>query len=71
MGRDGTGRAVRQAAGLSLRDVAGLARVQPSALCRWELGQDQPSRSAAIRWAEVVGEIEEELARLSDEGGAA
>lgn len=71
LGRDGVGRAIREAAGLSLRDLGELIRVQPSGLSRWERGEELPSRSAAIRWAAAIEEIEEELARLNDEGGAA
>jgi transcriptional regulator with XRE-family HTH domain len=57
LGRDGRGRALRERADLSQRDVADMVGVHISSISRWETGKGRPSREAAIRWARVCSEI--------------
>jgi DNA-binding transcriptional regulator YiaG len=61
MVRDGRGRAVREQAGLSLRDVAQAVGVDAATLSRWETGRSMPRRAAAARWVEACNAIEREL----------
>lgn len=65
----GRGRMVREAADLSLRDLAATVGVSVAALSRWERGEERPSRAAAVRWACAITDIEAALAESVD-GGA-
>ena len=73
LGPDGDGRALREQAGLSVRDMAAILKVNPVTYWRWEIGRERPGRERAIRWAEVAGDLEAELARQAslNEGGSA
>ena len=53
--------------------MAALLKVNPVTYWRWEIGRERPSRERAIRWAEVAGDLEVELARQASlsEGGTA
>lgn len=61
---DGTGRQLREAAHLSLRDMASAADLSPSTLSRWETGGRRPHGAAAIRYGRLLGDLEE-LARAA------
>ena len=51
------GRVIREASGLSLRDMAAEIGVNPATLARWERGKFLPRRSAAIRWARLLDDL--------------
>ena len=50
----GTGRQLREAAGLTQGELAGLIGMDPSALSRWEHGLRRPRGGPAIRWARAL-----------------
>lgn len=56
---DGTGRRLREAAHLSLRDLAGAAGLNYSTLSRWETGVSRPHGDGAIRYGRLLGDLEE------------
>lgn len=58
---DGTGRAIRQAAGLSMDQLATAIGVTKPTLWRWEQRKHRPRGIAAVRWARLL----EDLARTS------
>jgi transcriptional regulator with XRE-family HTH domain len=45
---------VREAAGLSVRELAAEIGVEAATLSRWETGRCRPRRPAALRWAAAV-----------------
>ncbi|PKQ22322.1 MAG: hypothetical protein CVT65_13970 [Actinobacteria bacterium HGW-Actinobacteria-5] len=53
----GDGLRRRQAAGLSLREVAAAVGISPTTLWRWEKGQRTPRGRAAIAWACLLDEL--------------
>ena len=61
LGRSGRGRALRERAGISLRELAEIVEVDAATLCRWERGDVRPRRSGAARWVEACEEIERAL----------
>jgi transcriptional regulator with XRE-family HTH domain len=61
LGREGRGRFLREAAGLSLRDLAHAVGVDVATLSRWERGVARPRHAAAVRWVAACDEIEREL----------
>lgn len=62
LGQDGRGRELREAAGISLRELARLLDVDVATLSRWERGEVQPRSSGAIRWVLVCQELQRLLA---------
>jgi transcriptional regulator with XRE-family HTH domain len=54
----GTSRNVRLAAGLSLREVADYVDVGVSTIYRWETGERQPRGKAALRYSDLIAELE-------------
>lgn len=62
--RSGDARAARQAADLSLDEVAKVCGVTPGAVSRWEQGQRRPTGRAALAYAHL-------LTKLSESVGAA
>ena len=61
--RSSRGRDVREAAGISLRELAALIDVDVATLSRWERGcTARPRGNAARRWADAVEAISQELA---------
>lgn len=56
---DGTGRMIRQNAGLSMREVAEALNTTESRLARWETGQVRPRGAVGVKWVALL----EELAR--------
>lgn len=58
----GDAKRLREAAGLSLREVAEAVGVSHTALWRWEAGQRAPRGAAASAWALFLGELEKQPA---------
>ena len=56
--RDGTARAIRQRAGVTLAEMARTVGVTESTMSRWESGQRNPRGEAALRWMEALAELE-------------
>jgi len=56
---DGSGRLLREAAHLSLRDVARAADINLSTLHRWETGERRPHGDAAIRYGRLLADLEQ------------
>lgn len=54
---EGTGRAIRRAAGLSMSEVASAVGVSEPTICRWETGNSRPRGIAAVRWADLLAEL--------------
>ena len=50
----GEGKAIREAARISVREIADAAGTAPTTIWRWENGHRQPRGSAAGRWADVL-----------------
>lgn len=57
----GEARAVREAAGISLREAARTIRTSPSTLSRWETGECKPKPAAALRWAKLLDQLKGSL----------
>lgn len=53
----GSARAIREAAGLSLAEVAEPVGVSRQAVLRWELGQRRPRGEPAFRYLDVLEEL--------------
>jgi DNA-binding transcriptional regulator YiaG len=56
--QSGRARQIRETAGLSLREVAYAVDVSVSALFRWEAGDRRPRGEAALRYADLLGDLE-------------
>lgn len=61
----GEGRLLRERAGVSLREMASILRVNPGDLSRWERGM-RPRPDAALRWLKACDELK---SVLIDAGG--
>jgi DNA-binding transcriptional regulator YiaG len=59
---NGSGRAARQRAQLSLAEVAAAVGITEAALSRWERGARRPQGRPAIEWGRLLAELD----RLSD-----
>jgi len=59
LARTGAARAMREDAGLSLRELARGLDMATSTVHRWEMGANRPRGNAALRWLAML----EELAR--------
>ena len=57
--RSGEAREIRQAAGLSLHEVALVCRVTPGAVSRWENSERRPTGEAAVLFASLLAKIRE------------
>jgi transcriptional regulator with XRE-family HTH domain len=55
----GAGRLIRLASNISLREMAGAIRVDPSTLLRWERGERRPTGAAAERWVDELNRLAE------------
>ena len=53
----GAARAMREAAGLSVRDLAKSLSVSPSTVSRCERGQSRPRADFALRWAALLDDL--------------
>ena len=54
----GTGRTIRQAAGLSLSDIGIAVGANESTVWRWEEGECLPRGDRAVKYAQVLADIE-------------
>lgn len=54
---NGTGRAIRKAAGVTMAEVAAVVGVSEPTVWRWEEGRHRPRGAAAARWADVLAEL--------------
>jgi transcriptional regulator with XRE-family HTH domain len=54
----GSGRAIRQRANLSMNEVCAALGVTVGALSRWENGLTVPRGEPAVRWADLLSELE-------------
>ena len=54
LAKNGGARAIRQGAGLSLRDIARELDVYPMTVLRWERGERVPRAEAAERYARLL-----------------
>jgi DNA-binding transcriptional regulator YiaG len=61
--RTGTGREIRQEAGLSIEVVATAAGSSKAVLSRWERGLRMPRGEQAIKWAELLGDMRRAMTR--------
>jgi len=59
----GSGRRIREAAGLSVRELASGIGVDASTLWRWETGRSRPRGDAAIRWQRTLQALNDEVER--------
>jgi transcriptional regulator with XRE-family HTH domain len=59
----GRARAIREAAGVSGREMAEALDVDPVTLWRWENGLTRPRRDAALRWARALASLKREVRR--------
>jgi len=57
----GEGRRIREAARLSLTEVAAAIGVERSTLHRWEIGDRRPRGDAAVRYVELLDDLREAL----------
>lgn len=55
---DGSGRAIRQAAKLTLAEIAAAVGVSEPTVSRWEEGLQKPRTAAGLRWAELLRELD-------------
>jgi transcriptional regulator with XRE-family HTH domain len=53
----GEAKAIREHAGLSIREVAGAIDVSPSGIFRWENGERIPRGDAAVRYAKFLRQL--------------
>lgn len=61
----GRGRAIREAAHVSLRELAGELAVHPSTVARWEAGACRPRWAEALRWEAALARMERQTAEES------
>lgn len=54
----GAARRIREAAGVSQRELAEVVEVAPSTLARWERGETRPRGASSVRYAEALTTLE-------------
>lgn len=59
----GSGRRIRLASGVSVRELAAGVGVDPSTLWRWETGRSRPRGEAALRWERALEALNGEVER--------
>jgi DNA-binding transcriptional regulator YiaG len=59
LARSGEARAIRERAGLSLREMAAALGVTRSALQRWEVGLRTPRGESAVRYGALLAALRE------------
>jgi DNA-binding transcriptional regulator YiaG len=59
MAETGEARRLREAANLSLRELAPDVLVDASTLARWETGECRPRGAAALRWERALRRLEQ------------
>lgn len=52
--RSGKARKMREEAGLSIRELASLAKIPQASLQRWETGSSAPRAEACLAWSEAM-----------------
>lgn len=62
---DGSARAIRQQAGLSLSEVAAACGVDQSTVHRWESGKRAPRGDAAIRYGALLEALRRQLVTVA------
>ena len=60
---NGTGRRIRERARLSLQDVGAAIGSSGAAVSRWERGERMPRGTQAIKWAELLTELDKATRR--------
>jgi len=55
--------AIRERAGLSLREIADGCGASPTTVYRWERGERQPRGRPAIRWALLLHELDQHVTK--------
>lgn len=58
----GRARAIREAAGISLREAAKAVRTTPASISRWETGKHSPGPEAALRYGALLDALAEAAA---------
>ncbi len=61
LAKSGQGRALRERAGVSARELAAVLEVDPKTLIEWERGVATPRQINATRYAKILGELEEAI----------
>jgi transcriptional regulator with XRE-family HTH domain len=64
LGRSGQGRRAREAAGLSVRELAAAVGVEAGTLSRWETGRCRPRADAALRWLTTLDSLASETSEV-------
>lgn len=54
----GAGRQIREAAGVTMAEVASAVGTTESTISRWESNERKPRGDAGARWAELLGRLE-------------
>lgn len=62
---NGTGKKIREAAGLSCADIAAAIGVDQSAVWRWERGLRAPRQAQAVKWARLLAKLDRHNCRVS------
>lgn len=62
---DGSGRAIRLAAGVSMREVAEAIGATESRLSRWETGKVRPKGEVGARWAALLADLARHTRRVT------
>jgi transcriptional regulator with XRE-family HTH domain len=55
----GEGRRIREAAGVSIRELADVLRKSPSTVARWERGETRPRADASERYEAALAALEQ------------
>ena len=63
MSTSGEGRQLREQCGLALGPLASVVQTSVATLSRWERGLSRPSGPAAVRWAQILEDLERCVAR--------
>lgn len=48
---------MREEAGLSIRELASLAKLSQASLQRWEIGSSAPRAEACLAWSEAMNRL--------------
>ncbi len=62
---EGTGRALREAYGLSIGEIASVVGVTKPTIWRWESGKHRPRGEAGARWGELIDDLERRASKLA------
>jgi DNA-binding transcriptional regulator YiaG len=70
LARSGRARELREAAGLSIGEIAPMIGVTSTTIWRWELGQRKPKGEAALRYAAFLLALQTRAPALAGISGA-